>query len=414
MQKTDGDTGGREARLGMGLIVFLVCVFSLNQFAISIFLPAMPAMAKALDASGAAAKATLSVYLLAYAISALVHGPLSDRHGRRPVLLAGLALYTAASFVCALATSIEVLLGARIVQAFGAASGVVVARAIARDMMDGSALIRTNALMSMGQGVAPGLAPLLGGLLATWGDWTWTFHATGLLGLVLLAVAGIGPAETNRRRLARIGVAELASGYATVLRNRRFLGATGTAGLATAPWYGYFAGSPAMLIEGMGVSTAAFGLHILVGVAVFVAAGLACGRMAGRWSEASLLRLGMTASVTGVAAIAVLAATGRMSFITVAGAICVYGAGQGFLFPTTAAAAIRPFPERAGTASSAYLFLFMTLAALGSIAPAFVHGDIFIGLPVAMAVFTALAVLCLLLVYLPAQRDAAAATTPRP
>jgi len=160
--RRDGQGGGARA----GLIVFLVCVFSLNQFAISIFLPAMPEMARALGAGGAATKATLTVYLIVYAIAALIHGPLSDRYGRRPVLLAGLGVYTAASFACALAPNIEVLLAARMLQAFGAASGVVLARAIARDVMDGPALMRTNAYLATGQGVAPGLAPLLGGLLA--------------------------------------------------------------------------------------------------------------------------------------------------------------------------------------------------------------------------------------------------------
>jgi DHA1 family bicyclomycin/chloramphenicol resistance-like MFS transporter len=149
------------------------------------------------------------------------------------------------------------LLAARVVQAFGAAACVVVARAMARDVMEGPAPVRTNALMATGQGVAPGVAPLIGGLLAAWGDWTWTSHATGLIGIALLAAAGFASPETNRRHLARIGVVELATGYASVLRNRRFLGVAGTAALSTAPWYAYFAGSPQMLIDGMGVSTTA-------------------------------------------------------------------------------------------------------------------------------------------------------------
>lgn len=407
----DNEAGTRPGTgsAGPASILFLVCLFSLNQFAISIFLPAMPAMAKALGAGGASTKATLTVYLVVYAVAALIHGPLSDRYGRRPVLLAGLCLYTLASFACALAPSVELLLAARVVQAFGAASGVVLARAIARDTMDGPALVRTNAYLSTGQGVAPGLAPLLGGLLAAWGDWTWTFHATGLMGLALLAAAARGPAESNHRRIERIGVAELASGYASVLRNRRVLGAAGTAGLSTAPWYAYFAASPQLLIEGMGVSPAAYGLHILVGVVCFVAAGMACARMAARWSENALLVAGMAVSVAGIAATALLAAAGQLSFITVSLALYVYGAGQGFVFPTTATAAVRPFPARAGTASSAYLFVFMTLAAAGSIAPALIHPDIFIGLPAAMAIPIVLSVLCLIAVYLPAARAAAPA-----
>ncbi len=409
MDKIDRDWNGGANGARAGLVVFLVCVFSLNQFAISVFLPAMPAMAKALGAGGASAKATLTVYLFVYAVAALIHGPLSDRYGRRPVLLVGLGLYTLASFACALAPSIEVLLAARVVQAIGAASGVVVTRAIARDTMAGPELVRTNAYLSTGQGVAPGLAPLLGGLLAAWGDWTWTFHATGLIGLVLLAAASSGPPESNRQRIARIGVAELAAGYASVLRSRAFLGAVGAAGLSTGPWYGYFAASPELLIDRMGVSPGAYGVHILIGVIVFMVAGMVCARLAGRFREASVLGLGMAASFAGVAALAALAAGGAMSLTTISLALYVYAAGQGFVFPITATAAVRPFPTRAGTASSAYLFLFMTMAALGSIAPALIHADLFIGLPAAMAIMIVLSVACLIAVYLPAVRAAASA-----
>jgi DHA1 family bicyclomycin/chloramphenicol resistance-like MFS transporter len=409
MAKTDRDRIGRAGGARAGLVVFLVCVFSLNQFAISIFLPAMPAMAKALGAGGASAKATLTVYLFVYAIAALIHGPLSDRYGRRPVLLVGLGLYTLASFACALAPGIEVLLAARVFQAIGAAAGVVVTRAIARDTMDGPELVRTNAYLSTGQGVAPGLAPLLGGLLAGWGDWTWTFHVTGLIGLALLAAASRGPAESNRQRIARIGVAELAAGYASVLRNRAFLGAVGAAGLSTGPWYGYFAASPDLLIDRMGVSPAAYGVHILIGVVVFMVAGMACARLAGRYRETSVLGLGMAASFAGVAALAALAAGGGLSLTTISLALYVYAAGQGFVFPITATAAVRPFPTRAGTAASAYLFLFMTMAALGSIAPALIHADLLVGLPAAMAIMIVLSASCLIGVYLPAVRAAASA-----
>ena len=159
-RQTGGETRAAVPQAAtFGFVALLICLASLNQFAISIVLPAMPAIAAALGASGDAAKATLSVYLIAFAAAMLVHGPLSDRFGRRPVLLAGMTLYSLASFGCALAPSIEVMLAARIVQAFGAAAGVVLARAIVRDAMEGEAQTRANAYMSTSQGISPALAP---------------------------------------------------------------------------------------------------------------------------------------------------------------------------------------------------------------------------------------------------------------
>jgi len=206
-----------QSRLTTAALVFtLVCLASVNQLAINIFLPAMPAMATDLGASSIAANATLSVYLLVIAISNLVHGPLSDRFGRRPVLLGGLTLYSIASFACALAPTIEVLLVARAVQAFGGAACLVISRATARDVMEGASLTRANGYISTGQGVSPAVAPLLGGLLAEWGDWSWTFHVTGLMGIGLLAVVFLRLGETNRYRLPAIDPRSVLRAYGSV------------------------------------------------------------------------------------------------------------------------------------------------------------------------------------------------------
>jgi DHA1 family bicyclomycin/chloramphenicol resistance-like MFS transporter len=130
--------------------------------------------------------------------------------------------------------------------------------------------------------------------------------------------------------------------------------------------------------------------------------------MAGRRTESALLTLGMALSLVGIAAIAALAATDSLSLATISVALYLYAAGQGLVFPTTATAAIRPFPTRAGTASSAYLFAFMLMAALGSISPALVHPEISIGLPAAMAILMALSLPCLIVVHRPAERAAQA------
>jgi len=376
-----------------GLVVTLVCLASLNQLAISIFLPAMPAMASALGATSLQAKASLSAYLLVYAVSLLVHGPLSDRFGRRPILCGGLALYTIASFACALAPTIDVLLAARALQAFGAAAGIVMSRAIARDAMDGTALTRTNAYISTGQGVSPAVAPFLGGLLAEWGDWTWTFHATGLAGAGLLAVAVPRLAETNRHRAA-IDPLSVLHAYGAILRNRAFLSVTATAAFATAPWYGYFAASPELIIERFGISPRVYGGHLLVLLGLFMLGGIACARTASRWSERVFLIAGFAVTAAGAAAFVALAWSGTLTFATTLAAMAVYAAGQSVLFPTAITAAIRPFREKAGTAASAGAAIFMTIAAAGSLAPALASGDVAIGLAATMAASMPIAAAC--------------------
>jgi DHA1 family bicyclomycin/chloramphenicol resistance-like MFS transporter len=375
-----------------GLVATLVCLCSLNQLAISIFLPAMPAMASALGADGVAAKATLSVYLLVYAASLLVHGPLSDRFGRRPVVVGGLALYTVASFACALAPTIEVLLAARALQAFGAASGNVMSRAIARDAMDGASLARVNAYISTGQGLSPALAPFLGGLLTEWGDWTWTFHVTGLVGVGLLAVTVPWLGETNRHRVAAIDARSVLEAFGSVLRNRAFLGVAATASFATAPWYGYFAGSPELIIGRFGISPAVYGGHLLVLLGLFMLGGVLCALTAGRWSERTLLVAGFAVTAAGIVAFIALAVSGHLTFPAILAAMGIYAAGQSVLFPTAATAVIRPFREKAGTAASAYSALFMAIAAVGSLAPALVSDDVIVGLSAMMAVSMTMAV----------------------
>jgi DHA1 family bicyclomycin/chloramphenicol resistance-like MFS transporter len=404
-------TGG-ETRVAVpqaatfGFVALLICLTSLNQFAISIVLPAMPAMAAALGASGDAAKATLSVYLTAYAASMLIHGPLSDRFGRRPVLLAGMTLYSLASFGCALAPSIEVMLAWRIVQAFGAAAGVVLARAMVRDAMEGEAQTRTNAYMSTSQGISPALAPFLGGLLVEWGGWTWTFHLVGLGGVGLLIAAYLGLEETNRDKLQRIDTRSLATSYAAVLGNRLFLGITAAGALGAAPYYAYFAASPELVIARLGHSPSTYGGHMLAVVGAFMVGGMICARLAGRWSERTLLVVGAAVSALGICFFATVVPSGAPAFTAIVTAMLVYTFGLGFLFPTATTCAIRPFPEKAGTASSAYGGLFMATAALGSFAPALVSPDVMVGLPVVMAIGMALSVASLALVVLPAIRAA--------
>ena len=406
-RQTGGETRAAVPEAAaFGFVALLICLASLNQFAISIVLPAMPAMAVALGASGGAAKATLSVYLIAFAAAMLVHGPLSDRFGRRPVLLAGMTLYSLASFGCAVAPSIEVMLAARIVQAFGAAAGVVLARAIVRDAMEGEAQTRANAYMSTSQGISPALAPFLGGLVVEWGGWTWPFHLVGLGGVGLLVAAYLGLDETNRHKLQRIDTRSLAASYAAVLGNRLFLGVTAAGALGAAPYYTYFAASPELIVERLGHSPSTYGGHMLVVVGAFMVGGMICARLAGRWSARTLLVVGAAVSALGIGFFSMLVLSGAPAFAAIVTTMVVYIFGQGFLYPTTNTLAIRPFPEKAGTASSAYGGLFMVTAALGSFAPALVSPDVMVGLPIVMAIGMTLSVVSLALVVLPAIRAA--------
>lgn len=355
------------------VIAVLVGLALTMQVAINIMIPALPALGAELGATPLGGKLTLTAFIVGYGCSPLFIGPLADRFGRRPVLICGLSLYALASVACTVAPSIETLVMARFLQGFGGASGIVNARAIARDLWSGAKFSRVNAYLSAGQGIGPLLAPLVGALLQEHLGWRSVFGFTALFGAGLLLAYAALLAESNAQRLQTLAFAALRRGYREVLGSRRFLQPALTSAFSFASWYAFFAGAPHLFIDLGGLSPSGFGAIVSIMVTGFVVTTIVAGRKAATWGEERLVAAGRALAVAGIAATALVVLFDPGNVYAIVPPMIVYAAGSGFLLPMLNAAALRPFPHLAGTAAAASMALFNSASALGTVAAGLVE-----------------------------------------
>ena len=221
-----------------------------GPFSIDTIFPAFPRIAADLGASDVAMQQTISIYLLAYAAMSLVHGPLSDALGRRGVILAGLAVFVVASVGCALATSLPALLAFRALQGLSAGVGMIVGRAVIRDVLHGAAAQKLMSQVSMIFGIAPAVAPVIGGWLLGWGRWPGIFWFLALFGLLLLLAVWRALPETHppAARLPLLPTV-LARSYLSVVRNPRFLRLSAAGAFNFGALFLYIASAPAFVLD---------------------------------------------------------------------------------------------------------------------------------------------------------------------
>jgi MFS transporter, DHA1 family, multidrug resistance protein len=334
-----------------GLTALLALLTAVGPLSVDLYLPSLPAIGAALDATPAAVQLTISFYLVGFAAGQLVYGPLSDRFGRKPVMLAALVIFCGATLACAAAPSITALIGGRALQALGSAGAIVLARAVVRDLYEGPRAGRELSLMAMIMGLAPVVAPLIGsGLQAAFG-WRACFlfiFAGGALATA--AVRWLLP-ETLRPSLHQPG-SGVAKSFAVVLRHRGALAHVAIIAGGFGGLFAFISASPFVLQTVHGLSPFGFGLAF---------AGASLGYIGGTSLAAKLVtRLGLDRTIGwGTAALAagglaMIAAT-ALAPTAVAGIVLpmmLYLAGLGLAMPQALAGALQPFPERAGAASS--------------------------------------------------------------
>jgi DHA1 family bicyclomycin/chloramphenicol resistance-like MFS transporter len=353
---------GRRARARLALILGGLTAFA--PLSIDMYLPGLPALARELSASASAVQLTLTACLAGLAVGQLVAGPLSDRLGRRPPLLAGVGGYTLASVLCAFAPTVWTLGGLRFIQGATGAAGIVIARAIVRDTHEGSALVRFFSMLMLVTGLAPILAPVIGGQVLEVTSWRGIFIVLALIGAVLLAASAIGLAETlppERRRDG--GVRATARTMVGLLRDRHFTGYALAGGFAFGALFTYVSGSPFVLQDIYGASPQAFSAVFALNSVGIVVAGQLNGRLAGRVPALTMLRIGVTTmAVSGCAVFAVVAG-GSLPLVALLVPLWVLVASMGLVFPNTIALALAGHPEVAGSASALIGVLQFTIGA---------------------------------------------------
>jgi DHA1 family bicyclomycin/chloramphenicol resistance-like MFS transporter len=333
------------------LTALLALLTAIGPLSVDLYLPSLPAIGVALDASPAAVGLTVSFYLVGFAAGQVAYGPLSDRHGRKPVMFAAMLIYCAATIVCALAPTIEALIAARALQAFGSSGAVVLARAVVRDLFEGPRAGRELSLMGVIMGLAPIVGPLIGSGLQAASGWRACFVFLVLAGVAAaVAVRWLLP-ETLRKR-APVASSGMLASIGVVARHRGALAYVGMIAGGYGGLFAFISGSPFVL-------QSVYALDPLGYAVAFAIASV--GYIAGAWLASKLAtRLGLDRTIGwGVLCFAISSAAMIAATALAPGAIAgfvapmtLYLFGLGLAMPQALAGALQPFPERAGAASS--------------------------------------------------------------
>jgi MFS transporter, DHA1 family, multidrug resistance protein len=336
------------------LTLLLSFLTALGPLSMDMYLPSLPDIGRTLSAPVLQVQLTISSYLFGFAVGQIFYGPISDRLGRRPVLLAALVVYALATIGCAAARSIDALIALRFLQALGGAGAIVLARAVVRDLYSGVRAGRELSLMGAITGVAPIVAPVIGGGLQTFFGWRATFALLVICALVIGATAARLLPETLRERpKTAFSLREMAVLYRSVAMHSGFLA---NLAILTASFVGLFAwisGAPVVMQSAVyGLSPFAFGVTFAVGAAGYVLGTLLASRIVIRFGLDRLIGVGTAAMACGGLLMALVVALALSHVLWFVGAMTLYLAGIGFALPSTMAGALTPFPDRAGTASS--------------------------------------------------------------
>jgi DHA1 family bicyclomycin/chloramphenicol resistance-like MFS transporter len=347
------------------LTVLLAALSAIGPLTTDMYLPSLPDIARLLGASTAQVQLTISSYLFGFAIGQILYGPLADRHGRKPVLLAAMGLYCAASLACALSTSIEMLIAARALQALGGAGGIVLARAVVRDLYSGTRAGRELSLIGAVMALAPVLAPLLGGVLQTGFGWRSIFFTLVGSGLVGAAIVWLLMPETLALRAVEpVSPATMLKSYRVVARNPAYLAYLGLASTSFGGLFAWISGSSFVLQNIYELSPFKFGIAFAVGSVGYMSGTTLAVRLVMRLGLDRTLGVGAAAMAAGGLAMVMAVALGLSSAASLVLPMALYLAGLGMVLPQAIAGAMTPFPERAGAASALLGFVQQSAAAL--------------------------------------------------
>jgi DHA1 family bicyclomycin/chloramphenicol resistance-like MFS transporter len=361
--------------------IVLGLLSAIGPFAIDMYLPALPEIGRDLGSSTSVTQLSLLAFFISFALAQLVYGPLSDMWGRKLPLYLGIGIFAAASIGCALAPDIESLIGFRFLQGIGGAAGMVIPRAVVRDMHTGVEAARLMSLLMLVFSISPILAPLSGSAVIEFYGWRgvfWAVMIAALIGLVLLATQFEETRPTALRRESSIGSA--LGAYGRLLLDRNFLTLTFIGGLGITSFLVYLANSPFVLIEHYGLTPTQYSVAFSINAVSFFTVSQFTGMLGARYGLKRVMRLAIGGFALTMVAMAVVMSSG-------AGGLYVMGAflfvGYGFLglvIPTSAVLALEDHGEIAGTASSLMGTLHFVIAGVAMV----LVGLVFDGTPYPM------------------------------
>ena len=305
-----GRGASRHVPEGWRLVALVGSLSIFGPLCIDMYLPALPAISRDLHASASAVQFTLTTCLVGIALGQLLLGPISDRIGRRPPLLAGLAAFVLSSIACAFATDVYMLAAFRLVEGLGGAAGIVIARSLVRDLFSGVQLVRFFSTLMLATGVGPILAPQIGSWILEFTAWRGVFAVLAVFGLILLFSAWWRVPETLAPELRTTGgVAAALSTMSMVARNRRFLGFALAGALGVSAAFVYVSGSSFVLQNVYGLSPLVYGLVFALNASGMIIGAQINGRLASGWSPSLLLTVGLVTMAIGGSFLLIIVAT---------------------------------------------------------------------------------------------------------
>ncbi|WP_136043346.1 MULTISPECIES: multidrug effflux MFS transporter [unclassified Microbacterium] len=358
-----------QPKMSRMLPALLLVLTVFGPISMDLYLPALPALTQQLGAATSVAQLTVTACLIGLAAGQLLAGPLSDRYGRRIVLVIGIVAYVATSLLCAFSPTVETLIAARFVQGLAGGVGIVIANAAGRDVYAGSQLIRFYARLTVVGGLAAIVGPLLGGVLTTFTDWRGLFVFLAVAGAAILAFVLFVFGETlPRDQRTSGGFGHTLRDFGTLLRDRAFLGAVLNQGFLYAALFAYLSGATFVLQDIYGLSpqwyAAAFGLNS----AGFMVFGHFAGQAAEKWSVGGTLAVGVAVTAAGALGL-LLAGVVAVPLWVVVLSLFTLASGVAIASPPATAIALSGYPQMAGTAAS---LLGMARFGFGGIAAPFV------------------------------------------
>ncbi|WP_434052186.1 MAG: multidrug effflux MFS transporter [Roseibium sp.] len=355
----------------------LIAISTVSPLAMQIYLPSLAGMMIVFSASAGEIQLSMSAYFIAVAVSQLFWGPLSDQFGRRPVIIAGMALFVAGTLWCLFAQSIEWLIAARVLQAAGGSAGMVLARAIVRDIYGPARAASRIGYVMMGMTVMPTIAPALGGVLDQYYGWQGGFFLLLLIGMGVFITSYLCLPETNHIR-SSAGFGRAFRAYRSLTGEPLFWSYALTASFAALTYFAYLGGAPFIAAQLLSLSAAEMGLYFML-----VAIGYICGNfLSGRFSERvglyPMIISGTLLSLLCVALMGGFASAGIVTPASIFLPMFVLGLGNGICLPSTISGAVSVRPEHAGSASGLVASMQVSLGAAAGTLVAWLFADSFL------------------------------------
>jgi MFS transporter, DHA1 family, multidrug resistance protein len=374
-------TSDTNAKLLRSLLPVLIIISMIGPLALNILMPSMPGLAVALNASRSEVQLTLSLFLASQAVSQLFVGGLSDRYGRRPVLLASLVLYIVASLAASFATSILLLIVARIVQAAGSTAGLTISRTVVRDLAPRDVAASMIGYVTSGMVVAPLIAPALGGAVDDAFGWRAIFWVCMGLGVVATVMTMWKLPETRPASVVGQTTRDMLQRSGEVIRNRRFLGYAVGASFTSAVFFSFLGAAPYLVVDALKMPKTTYGIWFVCLSGGYMIGNFCSGRFSARLGVDRMITLGSMIGFVGAIILLGLAFVPVMHPAALFLPCLITSLGNGFLLPNAIAGAVSVDPKAAGAASGVVGFMQMGMGAIAS----YISGQLTAGSPLPMA-----------------------------